>query len=101
MLRAHYTIYKLLLFYLRSAKLFLYHQLCISIVDIFESPPTSLRPHTPAALLIGLVAVLTFCVFNNIYLKAQTIGQKCANCSEIALSNKKKKYIEERRKEKI
>lgn len=43
----------------------------------FSNP---LHPTAPAAAP-SLVVVLTFCVFNNIYLKAQTIGQKCANCS--------------------
>jgi len=34
--------------------------------------------------------LLTFCVFNNIYLKAQTIGQKCGNCSDICNRQKQK-----------
>lgn len=107
MLRAHYTIYKFIVAFLVVVVVLLAQRKTFPVPSImhkycryFQAPPCLHTPATsPAALLIGLVAVLTFCVFNNIYLKAQTIGQKCANCSEIAQQQKEK--IEERRKEKI
>lgn len=77
----------LLLSLLAQRTNFLYHQLCISIVDILETPCNP----------FPLVAVLTFCVFNNIYLKAETIGQKCANCSCKLHWAKKKKWIHKRK----